>query len=186
MTDPAHDYGVVSRINHWLVAVAVIALLALGLMFEDLPRGDERQYLQGLHVSIGALAALVILFRVGWSLARPRLPDQAGPAWERAAARVVHFGLLASIAVLAVTGPLAPWTVGRGIDVFGWFTLPSPLPAMRSLHEAVEVVHAVTAKFVLLPLLVLHVAATAKHAIVDRDGRWRRMMPFGRSRHRTA
>jgi cytochrome b561 len=177
--DTARRYGAASVILHWAIAAAVLVLLGLGLVFEDMPRGAEKLFLQNLHISIGACVALLFLFRAGWRLSKGFPPNDEGPAWERHAATLTHWLLIAALVVLATTGPLAPWSAGRAIDVFGWFTIPSPLPAMQTFHRAVETVHAITAKFVLLPLLVLHVAATLKHIFIDRASLWRRMIPSG-------
>lgn len=177
--DTAERYGAISVTFHWVIAAALLALLGLGLAFEDMPRGAEKLFLQNLHISIGASIALLFLFRAGWRLSKGFPPNDEGPAWERRTATHTHWLLIAALVVLAISGPLAPWSAGRAIEVFGWFTIPSPMPAMQTLHRAVETVHAITAKFVLLPLLALHVAATLKHIFIDRDSLWRRMIPAG-------
>ena len=91
---------------------------------------------------------------------------------------MLHVALLAAIAVLLVSGPLAVWSGGRAINVFGWFALPSPMGEMPALHKALEVAHGLAAK-VMLFSIAAHVLAALKHALVDRDGTLWRI--FGRA-----
>lgn len=173
LNDTPARYGAVSVFNHWLGAGVIVALLAIGLYFEDMPRGEEKLYWLRLHVALGTLALLPLAFRVFWrahSVSPTPLPQP--PALQKAS-RVPHILLLSAIAVLLVTGPLTVWSGGRAINVFDWFALPSPLGKMPALHEALENVHGLAAK-VMLFALAAHVLAALKHALLDRDGTlWR-------------
>lgn len=178
LQDTPARYGAVSVFNHWLGATLIVALLAIGLYFEDMPRGDEKLYWLRLHISLGALALLPLAFRVFWrARSDSPAPLPQPPALDKLA-RVLHIALLAAIAVLLVSGPLAVWSGGRAISVFGWFALPSPMGEMPVLHKALEVAHGVAAK-VLLFSLAAHVLAALKHALIDRDGTLWRI--FGRA-----
>lgn len=175
LLDTPNGYGVISRINHWLGALLVIGLLGVGLYFNDMPRGDEKMYWLRLHSAVGVLAFLPLLFRIGWRMAvtSPQLLPQ--PPMLQLATRAVHGLLLLTLAVLMVTGPFIVWSAGAPIDVFGWFELPSLTGKMPVLHEALEGVHAVTSK-VLLVFIGVHMLATLKHVVVDRDDTLRRML----------
>lgn len=172
---PREGYGAVSILLHWLGAAAVVSLFVLGQRIEGIPRGTERIAAQALHIGLGMAAFLPLLLRVGWRLGRPVAhPASGAPALDRVA-RIVQAGLLASIGVLIVTGPLSVWSGGKAIEVFGLVSLPSPLPRIPWLHEAAEVVHGVTSK-VVLALTLLHVAGALKHLVIDRDGVVKRML----------
>ena len=80
--------------------------------------------------------------------------------------------------------PLAGWslhsaaTSGKPVTIFGLVEVPalpvgSDKPTVGMFHDLHE-----TFATLLLVLLVLHVAAALKHALIDRDGTLRRMMPF--------
>jgi cytochrome b561 len=173
--DTPARYGAVSVFNHWLGAALVVALLIIGLTFEDMPRGDEKRYWMSLHIALGALALLPLAFRVFWrtrSISPEPLPQP--PALQKAS-RLLHIVLLASIAVLLVSGPLAVWSGGRAINVFDWFAIPSPLGEMPALHKALEIAHGFAAKALLFSLAA-HVLAALKHTLFDRDGTLWRML----------
>lgn len=171
--DTQERYGAVSRLNHWLGAAAVIAMLAIGLVFGNLPRGDARDFWFGLHISLGVLLFAFLFFRVSWRLMRgfPPPVDQS-PALQRLTA-AVHHAMLLAVGVLVLTGPFIVWTLARPLAVFDWFALPSPLPKLRDLHELLEGVHT-TAAYVLIGLVVVHVLGAFKHALQG-DGALRRM-----------
>lgn len=170
-------FGAISRLNHWIVGAAVLALFGLGLIFHEMPRGPDRTALQALHVSIGTLAVLPILFRVFWRVREGFPTPLPGPRWQHVAAKIVHWGLLIALVGMATTGPLIEWTGRAGaLDVFGWFSIPGPFAPSPGFHEAMEEIHAVIARPFLLVLLVVHVLAVAKHVAVDRDRTLARMV----------
>lgn len=176
MKDTANRYGLVSILNHWAGAVLVFTLLIIGLQFEDLPRGEEKTALVALHMSIGILAFSWLAFRVVWRLLSGFPKEMPGPAWQLKTAKIVHWGLLAVIAVAILTGPLSVLANGRGIAVFDWFTLPALLPQSEALHQVLESVHTFTAKPLLMILLIVHIGAALKRALMDRDGTLTRML----------
>jgi len=166
--DTPAAYGLVSRLNHWIGAAAVITLLGIGLYFEDLPRGPELRYWMDLHVGIGALVLLPLVFRLGWRWTTPSPQPLPQRPWLQRTSRVTHALLLGLIAVMLVSGPLALWSGGRPIDVFGWFALPSPMAEQHELHEALEEVHG-AGSTLLLWLIILHVGASLWHTLLERN-----------------
>jgi cytochrome b561 len=177
--DTPTNYGSVSRLNHWIGALLVLLLLGIGLYFDDMPRGDARRFWRGLHVAIGTMAALLLLFRVFWRMrsTSPRAMPQA-PALSLLS-KVVHWLLLAAIAVLAVTGPLSVWSAGRPLAVFDLVSIPSPFGPFKSWHGPMEEIHGITAN-ALIFLVGFHLLGVVKHQFIDRDNILARMT--GRAR----
>jgi cytochrome b561 len=183
--DTSINYGSVSRLNHWIGALFVLLLLGIGLYFEDLPRGDARRYWRGLHVSIGTIAVLFLLFRVFW-----RMRSTSPPALPQAQAlklfsKLVHWLLLAAILVMAVTGPLTIWSAGRPLAVFDLVSIPSPFGPFKSWHEPMQDIHGLTAN-TLIFLIGLHLLGVIKHQFIDRDNILARMTGRARGASDTA
>lgn len=171
--DKDDRYGAVSRLIHWLGAVAVFSMLAVGLYFSNLPRGDARDFWFGLHVSLGVLLFFLLFFRVTWRLMRGFPPAFAQPPALQRLTAAIQRGMLLALGVLILTGPFIVWTLARPLEVFEWFALPSPLPKLRDLHETLETAH-VTAAYALIGLVAVHVLAALGHALKG-DGAGRRM-----------
>jgi cytochrome b561 len=173
--DGIDRYGLISRFNHWFGAAVVITLLAIGLYFEDMPRGAEKFFWLKLHIGIGALAFFILAFRLLWRLTSGSPAAFAQTSGMQRLALAVHILLLSGLGVLIISGPLSVWTGGHAIDVFGWFSIPSPTGKIAPLHESLEVVHKVMAK-VLLVAIILHVLAALKHFLFDRGRIFGRML----------
>lgn len=175
LRDSTDSYGSVSRFNHWLGTALVLTLLGIGLYFEDMPRGDEKIYWLKLHIAIGSLALVPLAFRVLWrSIGRnPGAFEQA--LLLQRVTQFIHIVLLLGITVLIISGPLAVWTGGRPIEVFSLFSIPSPMGKMETLHEALETVHVITTKIVLVAI-ILHVAGVIKHLLFERERLTSRMI----------
>ncbi|MCY4625087.1 MAG: cytochrome b/b6 domain-containing protein [Chloroflexi bacterium] len=159
-------YSILSILAHWLAAVLIASLF----LTHESERGTAAYV---FHVSGGAIAGLILLWRV-WHRAR-RGVAAAPNQWAifNLTARIVHWGLLVAIVVVVISGYLLPWTLGRELDVFG-FGIPSPMEANRGLHEFMERVHDVSGHL-FIPLLALHVLGAIKHIVFDRRGAGLRM-----------
>ncbi len=175
LTDRDTGYGWLSIVLHWIAAGLVVVLYLSGEELEELVRGAERTDVLAQHLSIGAIAVVVLGARILWRIAqRGPKPVAQAPALKLLS-HLVQWGLLTALAVLILSGPVIQWSVGRSVDVFGLVSIPSMLPEMRWLHGALEEIHEF-ASHALIPLLALHVLGALKHLIIDRDDVFRRML----------
>lgn len=168
-------YPVVLILLHWLIFPLMLGAFILGEVMEDLPRGDIRMSVMGWHILAGLIMAALLLPRIAVRLRGvPPLPA-ATPVLELWLARLAHLGLYAAMLALPVSGLTSVLAGKRTVSVLGLFDLPS-LASLPWLHEAMEDIHEGAAKLFLL-LLALHVAAALWHALVRRDGIFRRILP---------
>lgn len=191
MTDTAlpqqQRYTAVAIALHWVIALAVIGMIALGWTMENVESG--RFGLIQLHKSIGITILALTAARIAWRLMNPPPPEPPMPGWQRAGALFVHVGFY----VLLVVMPLTGWIMASASDdaPTRWFdladarlpVLPGLAPGTRdTIEDTFEQVHGSLA-WVMIGLLVLHVAGALKHQIADRDGLIARMAPglFGRT-----
>jgi cytochrome b561 len=130
---------------------------------------------RALHISIGMILLVLIVGRIIWRLTQGSQPKANDSPALNLLAFVVQWGLIAAVVVLVITGPMINWSVGRPIQVFDWFSIPSPLAASRGLRRTIQEIHG-TAANLLIPLVGLHVLGALKHIFIDRDGVMRRML----------
>lgn len=176
-------WGAVTKTLHWIIALAVITLLCVGLWMIDLPISADKVRVYALHKSVGITVLALMLVRIAWRLnekTRPELPFGM-PGWERAAAWSSHLLLYAALIVMPLSGWLFNSAANFPLQWFGWLAIPGltgPDPEIKAVARAV---HHWTA-YALIALLSLHVLAALKHHILDRDETLRRMLPGRNSR----
>ena len=175
-------YGAVAVAFHWLLALAIIGSFSVGLTMHELPFSPLRLKLFNWHkwagITILALSAARLLWRLAYR--PPELPAAvlaAMPGWQRRAHRATH----AALYLLFFAVPLSGWAYssasGFPVVWFGVLALPDWVAVDKELADAFfKPLHQAFA-FTLAALVALHVAATLKHQLVDRDGLFWRMWP---------
>jgi cytochrome b561 len=166
--DSAAGYGIVTRLTHWIMAVAIIGMFALGLWMVTLNYySPYYRSAPDIHRSVGILLLIFLVLRFGWRLINAKPADDELAPWERTAARVVHWGFYPLLLALMVSGYLISTADGRPIEVFNWFSVPS-LFAKKGMEDTAGEVHEILA-YVTMAVVVLHAAASLKHHFVDRS-----------------
>jgi cytochrome b561 len=165
---------------HWLTALLVLGLIAVGLWMVALPIGLPKLYAYGWHKWIGLTVFVLTLLRLGWRTWHPSppLPNTATP-WTRAIAPWSHAALLVLLISLPLTGWLMSSAGGVPVVWFGVLPLPDLVARDMQLFERLRTTHHWLA-WTLMGLLAMHVLAVVHHDVVRRDGILRRMLPFAR------
>ena len=164
---------------HWLVAVAVFGLFALGFWMVGLNYYSSwYRTAPDLHKSIGILLLLIMLLRVLWRFVSPApAPLASQGRLTRIAARLGHSLLYSALFVVMVSGYLLSTADGRPIGV-----RPVRRAGAYHLHcgpaDRAGLVHEYAA-WALVILAVVHALAALKHHFIDRDATLMRML--GRS-----
>lgn len=173
--DREDRFGLISIILHWVTALLVLSLLALGFAAYLMARGEGRTSVLTLHVSLGLLLVPVYLVRIfwRWRYGKPAA-EQASPVL-RILAEAVWRLLLVLILVQLLSGPFLVWLHGRPVAFFGLFRI-MPIVAENHHFHAVLVrpIH-LTTGVLLVALICLHIAGALKHVLIDRDGVTQRM-----------
>lgn len=170
-------YGWISILLHWLVALVIIGLFALGLWMTELTYYDPwYREAPAIHKSIGILLFLVVLLRLVWRRANPRpapLPNHK--TWEKRLAHAAHVLLYVLPLLVMVSGYLISTAEGRPVEVFDWFSVPATLSGFDNQEDIAGEIHELLA-FILIGLAGLHALAALKHHFIDRDRTLRRML----------
>ncbi len=192
--DPKYDlptYTPTARGLHWLLALLIFIQLPLGFYMSyrgnEMPSVDEKGqpvkgvwdaltgFLYSSHKLIGVTVLALILLRLLYRLTRgaPRSDPTLPPALT-GASHLVHWSLYTLLLAVPVLGYLAT-SYGDYLDVFG-FRLPMITEKNDDLSKQVFRWHAIGA-FVILGLVLLHVAAAIFHRFIRRDRVVERMIP---------
>lgn len=183
MFNSENRYGTVAMGLHWLIAFAIIGLLAVGKYMHGLPDTDPDKFaLYQMHKSFGITVFVLTLARVAWRFTQPvpALPASM-PGWERLGARASHLLFYLLMLGLPLSGWLRVSTDRLGVPTlwFGLFEVPHlPLVSDTLTHLAHDA-HELMGNAMIL-LLLVHVGAALKHHFWNRDGVLKRMLPFTR------
>lgn len=176
------DYALSQRIVHWLMAIGIIGLFALGFWMVDLTYYSEwYRIAPHWHQSIGFLLALMWVIRVLLirMIGKPT-PLASHTNHEKLAAHFVHIALYVLMLGLFASGYLISTADGRAIPIFSWFELPGFGELFQEQADIAGAFHKYSA-YGLIGLVVLHAAGALKHHFVDKDDTLKRMLRRAKS-----
>src|SRR6266852_3698107 len=98
-------WGWLSKLFHWVAAVAILLLLGHGWWMTHMTPRPERLANYAGHAAMGYDLLVLVVLRVLWRWMNPvpALPADLEP-WERRSAQAGHFGLYLLIFVVSVLG----------------------------------------------------------------------------------
>ena len=171
-------YSATARLLHWIVALMVLATIPIGtaMLQEGISRSTQ-DTLFILHKNGGVIILVLVLARIVWRALNPPPPLPATlPAVQRLASKVVHLGLYAALLFMAFTGYVRVTAGGFPIEMLDAIGFPRLAPRSDALADTAKALHNV-GRFVLVPLILLHLGAAAYHGAIKRDGIFSRMWP---------
>ena len=195
-SDKSQQYNNVAILLHWLIGLAIIFMLILGIFMTDIPKEAPKQisfdifnlgiyswevteaesprsFYFNFHKSIGVTLFVFVLFRIFWRFTNkpPALLSSMKP-WEKRFATAAHHGLYLLMILIPLTGILMSIGSKYGVKWFGIKILPGidSTPMRELFYEF----HEIFGQLLLL-ILIFHILGALKHSIVDKDGTLRRM-----------
>ncbi|KLV01829.1 cytochrome b [Photobacterium aphoticum] len=168
-------YDGLSIAIHWVSALTVIGLFAVGLWMVDLNYYSQwYKPVPHWHKSVGICLALLTLFRLVWKhFNKP--PAIEGARWEVMAAKVAHGVIYLLLFGLFISGYLISTADGRSIEVFNWFSVPGMGELFDQQADIAGEVHFYIA-VTLIGLVSLHALAALKHHFINKDNTLKKML----------
>ena len=186
-TDGATRYTSVAIALHWLIALAILAMLVMGLTMTHVKLAPVDKFkLYQLHKSVGLTILVLALLRLVWRLVhRPPALPAGMPRWERGAAEATHVVLYGFMIGLPLVGWALVSASRFNLPTVLYGVLPWPhIPVLAGLPGATKAwlepvlawVHADGA-YLLIGFIALHAGAALRHYLVERDSILQRMIP---------
>jgi cytochrome b561 len=196
MNQSTSRYTKTAIILHWLIALGIFAMFALGWYMSDLPKDapklisldvfdlgihswqfreetSARAFYFSLHKSIGVTLLALILFRVFWRIThRPPAMLASIKAWEKKLATAAHHFLYLLMVALPVSGLVMAINSKYGLVWFGVNIIPGL--DNKDLRELFKEAHEVIGVIILL-VIILHILGALKHQFIDKDETSKRM-----------
>lgn len=177
MIDTREKLSMTSVGLHWVIGITMIAMVFFGLFIADLPKGDAKNSLVGIHKSIGVM----LLLLASWRLSRRMRLGMLQPAgeyapWEKILHKSVMLFMLFATLAMPLSGILMTIGAARPIALFGVTIIPQLLAEKNQMLGGIGHLIHESLGWALLAALALHVAGALKHHFVDGDGTLKRMV----------
>lgn len=162
---------------HWLSAVLILGLFAVGVWMRTLGYYDSwYQTAPHWHKQFGMLLLLIMVVRIVWKfIAKSPAPLENHKPWEVKSAHLTHYVLYLGVLLIIASGYLIATADNRGIDILGWFTVPVLFTPFDGQEDIAGDIHEWGA-YILMGFVALHVAGALKHHFIDQDKTLKRML----------
>jgi len=173
----SQQYGLVSKGLHWLSALVVFALFALGYWMVELDYYSEwYQRAPHWHESVGLLLLIVTLFRLAWRTITTK-PEaiSSHSALEKKSSAIMTFALYFILLTVLVSGYLITSADGKAIAVFDWFNVSAFILIAENQEDLAGAIHYYIA-YALIFMALIHALAALKHHFIDKDNTLKRMI----------
>ena len=181
---------------HWLIALGIFGMFALGWFMADIPKEAAKQtvfdifdlgvfhwtvpeaisprsFYFNVHKSFGLTILALIFVRVVWRIThKPPAILTSYKVWERKLATGAHHLLYLLMVILPVSGVIMATYSKYGIKWFGIDFIKgldnNPMRLIfKDTHEIIGLI--------MVSVLVLHIAGALKHQFIDKDDTLKRM-----------
>ena len=171
------SYGNITKAIHWLTALAVFGLFAVGFWMVDLTYYSQwYKTAPHWHKSVGILLLFITIFRLVWRfLNTSPKPLSSHSNSIKMASKLTHVAIYILLFSLMISGYLISTADDRAIDVFNFFSVPAFGELFDNQADIAGAIHKYVA-YILIGLSVLHGAAAIKHHVIDKDETLKRMI----------
>ena len=167
-------FGLVTRLLHWGMALALLGMLAFGTRIAGMEPGLANLWMYGLHKSIGLILLALVVLRLIWHRISPPPAPQGAPGdWANRLARAAHVALYLLLLAIPLSGWVASSASGLDVMLFDRWVIPPIAPVSEAWENAGWAAHGVLTKL-LMGVIALHAAGALKRQI-DGDGTLTRM-----------
>ena len=159
-----YDYGIVSRLMHWMSVILMVTLIIVAGQFEDLAENDEKRELIQLHSSFGIVFFLLVIVRYYWRQVNSNPVFSYDIAvWQKYAAVYLHRLIYLTLLFQCVLGFFMLFCSGEVVSFFD-FEIGEGVRETVGLSEFAKWLHSLVS-ILIYPLFAVHISAAIYHQI---------------------
>ena len=154
------EYGLISKVLHWLSAILLFIQIPLGFYLVDLDFGEERLTFENIHIIIGLTIFYLVIIRLVKNIINPtpKLNTSIFKG-QKFLAKINHLLLYVTILSITISGILKKLYNGESlIIIFKKIKIEDNFELTEIFYD----VH-VFSNYVMIALIALHVVAVIIH-----------------------
>ncbi|WP_297682410.1 cytochrome b/b6 domain-containing protein [uncultured Candidatus Pelagibacter sp.] len=167
------EYGLISKLLHWVSALLLFAQIPLGFYLVDLEFGIERINLENIHITIGLSIFYLVILRLLYKSLNPT--PKLGPSvftGQKFLAKLNHVLLYVTILSITISGILKKLFNGEMLTIF---YKKIQIQDNFELGELFYDIHVIS-NYVLIGLIIIHILAVIVHKLFFDDNLLKRML----------
>lgn len=160
------EYGLISKVLHWLSAILLFIQIPLGFYLVDLDFGEERITFENIHIILGLTIFYLVIIRLIKNIINPTPKlDASIFKGQKILAKMNHVLLYVTILSITISGILKKLFNGEILIIF---FKKIKLNDNFELAEIFYDVH-VFSNYLMISLIALHVLAVIIHKLFFND-----------------
>ena len=167
------EYGLISKLLHWISALLLFVQIPLGFYLVDLDFGTERINLENIHITIGLSIFYLVILRLLYKSLNPT--PKLGPSvftGHKFLAKLNHVLLYVTILSITISGILKKLFNGETLTIF---YKKIQIQDNFELGELFYDIHVVS-NYVLIGLIIIHILAVIVHKLFFDDNLLKKML----------
>ncbi len=173
LTNTLTEYGIISKLLHWLSAILLLIQIPLGFYLVDLDFGDERITFENIHVIIGLTIFYLVILRLLNNILNPTPKlDPSIFVGQKFIAKLNHILLYVAILSITISGILKKLFNGETLVIF---FKEIRIKDNFELADQFYNIH-IYSNYTIIALISLHVLAVIAHRLLFKDNLLKRML----------
>ena len=167
------EYGLISKVLHWLSAILLLVQIPLGFYLVDLDFGEERISVENIHVILGLTIFYIVIIRLVNKILNPTPKlDPSIFKGQVFLAKMNHILLYLAILSITISGILKKLFNGETLVIF---FKEIQINDNFELADQFYNIH-ILSNYTIMVLIVIHLIAVIVHRLFFKDNLLRKML----------
>ena len=167
------EYGIISKVLHWLSAILLLVQIPLGFYLVDLDFGEERINLENIHVILGLIIFYIVIIRLVNKILNPTPKlDPSIFKGQVFLAKMNHILLYLAILSITISGILKKLFNGETLFLF---FKEIQIEDNFELADQFYNIH-ILSNYAILALIGIHLMAVIIHRLFFKDNLLKKML----------
>ena len=167
------EYGIISKVLHWLSALLLLIQIPLGFYLVDLDFGEERLSIENIHIVIGLSIFYLVIIRLLNKIFNPTPKlDPSIFKGQKFIAKLNHILLYVAILSITISGILKKLFNGETLVIF---FKEIRIKDNFELADQFYNIH-IYSNYTIIALISLHILAVIAHRLLFKDNLLKRML----------